>query len=321
MLIVCCWIGITSDRVSAQSTAFNPDGHAPVSSLPPDSRLPPIDGPQLGPAPGPEPLPMPSAPGVDPSQAVPETNSRLPQPTDSPEQMWEWSTWFSPEHWYEWLGGPAWTGSAEIGINGTAGNSDALSSRFGGNLKRKTELWEFKGDFLYTKATSDGRESQHNAIANAGYERYFPETPWSHFGRYFMEYNEFKAFDLRIALNTGMGYQFVKTDRTNLKGRFGAGVSHEIDSPDERWAPEAVFGGDWTHDPTPRQKFALTSDFFPEWGDFSSYRLVSNGSWTIALDEASKMSLKMSVNDLYDSTPNGRKPHDVIYALLLIWQL
>jgi hypothetical protein len=33
------------------------------------------------------------------------------------------------------------------------------------------------------------------------------------------------------------------------------------------------------------------------------------------------MSIKLSINERYDSTPNGRKPLDVIYALLLIWQL
>jgi hypothetical protein len=84
---------------------------------------------------------------------------------------------------------------------------------------------------------------------------------------------------------------------------------------------EAVFGADLAHQLSDRQKMALTIDYFPEWEDFVNFRLVTDASWTVALDDASKLSLKLSANNRYDSTPNGRKPNDVIYALLLLWQL
>jgi hypothetical protein len=134
-----------------------------------------------------------------------------------------------------------------------------------------------------------------------------------------LEYDEFKAFDLRLAPNAGIAYLLAKTDVTMLKGRLGAGVSHEINGPDDRWVPEAVFGGDFAHHFSKRQKFTWTVDYFPEWSDFGNYRFVSDVAWSVALDEASKLNVKLSVNDRYDSTPNGRKPNDVIYALLLLW--
>ena len=235
-------------------------------------------------------------------------------PADVPTE----SFWY-PDGWQTWLFDPAWDAGLELGINATEGNSQAFSFRLGGNVSRKTELWELKTNVIYAKSAANGLETQHNAIFNAGYERQFRDTPWSHFGKLSLEYDEFKAFDLRLAPNAGLAYQFVKTDDLMLKGRFGAGVSHEINGPDDRWVPEAVFGGDFTRQISKRQKFTLTADYFPEWTDFTNYRFVTDMAWNVALDEASKLSLKLSVNDRYDSTPNGRKPNDVIYALLLLW--
>ena len=50
-------------------------------------------------------------------------------------------------------------------------------------------------------------ETQHNALLNMGVERGFGDSPWSLFGKVFLEYDEFKAFDLRAALNGGVGYK------------------------------------------------------------------------------------------------------------------
>ena len=39
------------------------------------------------------------------------------------------------------------------------------------------------------------------------------------------------------------------------------------------------------------------------------------------LDEATNMSLKLGIIDRYDSTPNGLKPNDLNYSLMLLWKL
>ncbi|MGE3776608.1 MAG: DUF481 domain-containing protein [Pirellulaceae bacterium] len=310
------------------------DFGVPPPTLPPLATPPlnaPLDlSPPLVPLTGPPAETLPAGPVSDDSQP---TNT-LPietQPADSltgespppvmEEAAWETGTWWLPIGWEEWFLAKLWSGGLEIGINSTEGNAEAFSSRFGGNLKRKSELWEFKADATYAKSTANGNETQHNALFNSGYERAFGETNWSHFGKLNLEYDEFKAFDLRLAMNMGLGYQFLKSDVATVKTRFGAGTSHEINSPDSRWVAEAVFGLDISHQLSSRQKIALTSDYFPEWGDFSNFRLVTDASWSVALDDASKLSLKLSVNERYDSTPNGRKPTDIIYALLLLWQL
>ena len=77
------------------------------------------------------------------------------------------------------------------------------------------------------------------------YERFLGDSRWSYFFKSFLEYDEFKAFDLRLVANTGLGYLLVSTETIKLKGRFGAGASREFGGPDDELTPEAVFGGDY----------------------------------------------------------------------------
>ncbi|MBC8355165.1 MAG: DUF481 domain-containing protein [Planctomycetes bacterium] len=230
----------------------------------------------------------------------------------------ESDSWILPTYWFNTVD---WEGGAEIGISGTDGNSEALSFRAGANLKRKTNVHETTFDLTYLKASADGVETQNNAIQNLGYERSFGDSRWSFFAKEFLEYDEFKAFDLRLALNAGVGYKFIDTETTKLKGRYGAGVSHEIGGPTDDWVAELVYGADFERQLTKRQKLSLTVDYFPEWGNFDNYRMVSDLGWEVLLDEEHNLNLKLSVNDRYDSTPNGRKPNDINYALLLLWKM
>lgn len=227
--------------------------------------------------------------------------------------------WFDPHYWFR---PPFWEGSLELGINGTEGNSETFSFKAGASLKRTSEFHVLGFDFNYARTTADSVETQHNALLRAEYERLFGDaSPWSLFVRNILEYDEFRAFDVRQAVNTGVAYRFLRTERIKLKGRFGAGASREYGGPNNEWSPEAVFGADYEHQLTKKQKLALTVDYFPEWTNFSDFRLLTVFSWEVVLDRAANMHLKLAINDQYDSTPEGRRPNDLNYSLLLLWKL
>lgn len=255
------------------------------------------------------PLGQPAAPLEAP--LVTEPDQPLEGIATEPDQGW-----ILP---YDWFATVDWDGGVELGLSGTDGNAESLSLRAGADLKRTTDIYEIGTDFTYLKASASGEETQHSAQLNTKYEYFFGESAWSYFLKNSLEYDEFKAFDLRIVLNGGVGYKFIRTDTVTLSGRLGAGASHEIHSPDNRWLPEAVFGADYEWKISDRQKVELQADYFPSWEDFNDYRLVTDFGWEILLDEAANLSLKLSVNDRYDSTPNGRRPNDVDYAILLLW--
>jgi putative salt-induced outer membrane protein YdiY len=226
--------------------------------------------------------------------------------------------WYYPEMM---LNRGLWSGSVELGLNGTSGNAETMSFRTGADIKHKVDCNTLAITFAYARTQADGKETQNNALLTVRDDWDFCDSLWLFFVKETTEYDEFKAFDVRLAANSGLGYYVVKQDDAKLKVRAGAGASHEIGGPEDEVVPEAVFGYDIEACLTPRQKIESTFEYLPSWADWNDYRMESKMSWAIQLDEAAKLSLKLSVIDRFDSTPEGRKPNDLDYAALLMWKL
>ena len=226
--------------------------------------------------------------------------------------------WYQPAYWF---GLVPWDIGFELGLNGTEGINNALSIRTGGHLKLETKFWKYDTSLVYSKNTTNGVETQNNALLDVRVDRLLGESPWSLFYLNQELYDEFQAFDLRVSLNTGVGYQIVDTETTNMLTRFGAGASREFGGPDVRWAPEALFGLDYEHNISRTQRLIATVDYFPEWEDFNLFRVVTDMGWEVDLDQPRNLSLKFSILDRYDSTPNGVDHNEINYAALLIWGL
>lgn len=266
---------------------------------------------------------------VAPGTETPTTPSLLPaNSTPDPSAQSSFLDWSSEETfaptWYEptyWFGPEPWDRSVELGINGAAGTNESLSIRAGGYLKRKTDRSKIDLQLLYNQTSSKGLQTQNNAQFDGRYDWLLGESPWTIFVATTVFYDEFQAFDLRFAGNSGIGFQFIDTERANLIGRFGFGTSREFGGPDDRWVPEGILGGEFNFQISDAQKFYAKSDYFPDWEDFSNYRLVSDIGWELLIDAESNLSLKVSAIDRYDSTPNGVDPHSLNYSILLLWKL
>jgi hypothetical protein len=126
---------------------------------------------------------------------------------------------------------------------------------------------------------------------------------------------------LQTNANSGIGYRFVKDPIVNMTGRIGAGASREFGGPEDDWVPEALLGFEYDQNITDTQKFYTKLEYYPEFEDFGHYRLVADGGWEIELIQPSNVSLKISANDRFDSTPNGAEPHLVNYSVLLLLKL
>jgi putative salt-induced outer membrane protein YdiY len=212
-----------------------------------------------------------------------------------------------------------WKGNVELGLDGSEGNSQRFNLRFGVDAKRKTDQDVLSLDLDYHKHQSHSEETAHRAFLDWKYEWLFQDSPWTWFGHGTVDYDEFKAFDVRVSIDAGLGYQFIETDATTLVGRCGGGWSREIGGPDDEYVPEAVFGLDFERQLTKRQKLTATVDYMPDVTDFSDFRLRVKSAWEVLLDAEMNLSLKLSVLDRYDSTPHDAKPNDVDYAATLLW--
>ncbi len=225
--------------------------------------------------------------------------------------------------WYQvpwrWIS-KGWENHAEFGLDGSSGNADTLAIQTGLEMKRKTKKYTFALDFDYRQASASNVTTEDNGRLNLDYDRLFNDSPWTLFGKFGMEFDEFKSFDLRLNMNGGLGYYWIRNDKTNIVTRFGAGASKEIGSPDDDWVPEAVFGFEADHQLSARQKVKAKIDYFPAWDDFSNYRLVTDLAWETLIDSSENLSLRLSLTDRYDSTPQGAKPNDFYYSALLLYK-
>jgi hypothetical protein len=214
-----------------------------------------------------------------------------------------------------------WDGSVEFGSNGTHGNSTTFSVFAGLDLERRTTIGRFDLDLDFAKKSASGTLTTHRTLVDIAHFWIIKDNPLSWFAKGGLEYDEFKQFDIRMKVNAGLQKIFFRGEQVKLSWRIGTGISQELGGVDDEVTPEADFGMIMSRNISPRQSVQATSDYYPDWSNFSEYRFESKASWKIVIDKEHGWSLKLSMADRYDSTPHGRRPNDLTYSLVLVWQL
>jgi hypothetical protein len=212
-----------------------------------------------------------------------------------------------------------WSGNVELGLNGTEGNSETLSIRAGGKAVGKFAWATQTYESIFVQNTASGLTTARNAIADGRWEIPLWNPLWSYYAHGRLEYDEFKPFDLRVAGDTGLSHDWIKTDINAFQTRAGISTSREFGGAEDFWKPELAFGLEWRRTIDARQKITIKSDYFPTWDDFSDYRLNTQADWEFAIQPAWNLSLKLSAISRYDATPNGARPHDLNYSALVLW--
>ena len=118
-----------------------------------------------------------------------------------------------------------WSGSFEMGLDGSAGNSDTFNIRFGMDAKRKTKAHVITLDLDYHKNTNDSLETANRLFFDWRYEHPYEDTRWTWFVQGTTIYDEFQPWNVRVNMATGMGYHVMKTEATTMTARFGGGSS------------------------------------------------------------------------------------------------
>jgi len=268
----------------------------------PFTRLPPLDAPSVllpPPISAPEPV------------AAPAPSAATPGEVFDPGSAWQ--AW-TPAFW------DPWEGSIELGLSGTEGNTQTFNVRFGATAKHKTDDLIQTLQITSIQKSANGATTANTALIDGRIEWPMPQSRWNYFLHSLTEYDQFKAFRYRFSADTGLGYEFIQNDLTTLLGRAGLSASKEVGGNDGNFKPELIFGGEFKHKFNPTHSVSAKVDYFPNVTRFSDFRLNSQASWEIALSQAWGLSLKLSIIDRYDSTPQGARPNDLDYSTLVLWQ-
>lgn len=291
LIAALCAIGCTS-VAHAQATRF--DGPTLL-------RLPPV-----------EELVVPDESAIAPPSEDLPAEEILPGEEVLPEED---GFWILPEWCYK-----PWEGSAELGMNGTEGNSQTFNIRAGAKAKYTQPWVEHAYEVIHVDNSSNGTKTALNGYFDGRIVFPFQGTPWSYYIHGRSEYDDFRDYNSRLSGDTGLAYDWWKTDLSKLQTRAGLSTSREIGGAENRFQPEVTFGIDLSHKFGDRQKISLVADYYPTVDDFlDDYRINTTASWEIVVSETWGLSAKLSAIDRYDNTPQGRRPNDLNYAALMLW--
>lgn len=301
------WAPPTSSPWSPPSTAWSPPAPARVAAAEP--------------TPAAEDLPAPAdaAPKVTASKDEDDDVLGGPWILDDEAIGRQDADWYEPDYWF---GVTPWKTGVELGINGSAGNNEAVSIRTGGYMKRQSRFSKFDYSIYYNRTTTGEITTQNNAMTDIRNDWLLDDsTPWTLFAKGNLFYDQFQAFDLQTNGNSGVGYQIWKDPAVALMVRTGGGASREFGGPDNEWTPEALFGFEYEQHISDTQKFYANFEYYPQVQDFNHYRIVADGGWEIELSKPSNISLKISASDRYDSTSFGAEPNLLNYSVMLLLKL
>lgn len=213
-----------------------------------------------------------------------------------------------------------WTGAIEMGLSGSTGNTDVFKIRTGLGAKRDKDGNILTSDFAYTLAEVNGQLRENKALWVLRDEMKLMKTRWSALFSEALEYDQFRAFDLRNAVHTGFSYEFIKTERHSAKSRLGAGASYDLNTTTrlKRWVPEGMLGYDFEYMLTDRVRVAAFADYYPNVADWGQFRVRLRAAGEFLILPEFGLVLRTGIQERYDSRPGSGRRNDLDYFTTIL---
>lgn len=199
---------------------------------------------------------------------------------------------------------PAWKVRAELGASGSTGNNDQSDLHAAISALHATEDGRLKLGAGWATAKTDGDKTKDQKYVEGTYDFLFRDSPWSVFATGRLDWDEFQDWDRRASVGLGAGYEAVKEKDMSLRLRAGIAETREWGASDpdrDSWRPEGLLGAELTWTLNEIHSIEAKTTWYPDLQDSGEYRLVSSASWSIRLSQSSSVSLKLGVEDEYDT--------------------
>ncbi|MFN3168118.1 MAG: YdiY family protein [Phycisphaeraceae bacterium] len=207
-----------------------------------------------------------------------------------------------------------WKSKLTLGLNGAGGQTDRQNYyvKFVTKYEQGRDRYTANAQWFY--GTANGQRNQNQFHADFTRDWLQEDSPWFFFikGQYRFDAN--RSWENRTSAFGGGGYTLAKTEDLELNTRVGFGGTYEYGEVND-FTPEALFGGSvvqWNL--TERAAIAGSTTYYPSLEDAANFRIDSALEWTYKLDLAKGLSLKLGVENEYDSqTPNDAGHNDLRY--------
>ncbi len=214
----------------------------------------------------------------------------------------------------------AWQRSAEIGVNGSEGNSRNMHIHAGATLTFENEYKRWNIGAAYNSKQDTGETTSNDFFIRFTRDFLTPSSSRFYFteGRY--DWDEFGDWDYRISFGGGWGEPLIKEKNWSLLGRMGVGFSKEFSGKGEQWVPEGILGIDSSWAIADRNVLIFKNTLYPSLKEFGGFRNVSELSWVIGLDQLNGIDLKIGLLNEFDSNASGvSRKNDFKYNLSLVF--
>ena len=206
-----------------------------------------------------------------------------------------------------------WTRTFQLGVSGAQGNTkntDVLAA-LDMDYEDEQKRWAF--DAAYRFGAADGATTENAGFAQLRRDWLLAESRWFFFGIGRFDYDEFRTWTYRVNGSGGIGYQFLKGEHFDLKGRLGPSLTKEFNEND--FYVEALVGLDALWTISPDHSLGLSNTIYPALNDLGEFRNVSTLTWKWKLMEDPGLSLIAGVNNEYESSVESDLKHnDVKYS-------
>lgn len=213
-----------------------------------------------------------------------------------------------------------WDSRFEFGLSGSVGNSDTAKLRVGLTTKREDEAQRTNTRATFDYSTDGGTTTRNQLNFELTHDWLIPDEPWFTYVQGIYDFDEFKPWDHRVSGFGGFGYRFLNNDRIELDGRVGGGATKEFGGAKELRPEGLISAGLIRYKLSKNQSLTGSSTFFPDIGEPGKFRVVSKIEWTTNIDNANGMSLRLAIENEYESVTNGDADHsDIKYIGSLVF--
>lgn len=195
---------------------------------------------------------------------------------------------------------PKWEKSAALGFTLTEGNSDTVLLTADVLAVKKWMKNEFGLGASATYGENDGDKNNETVRGFAQYNRLITERLFA-YGRLDALHDAIADVEYRISVSPGMGYYFVKNDRTTLSGEVGPGFVYEKQGRDETGYMTARFAERFTQKIGEKSRLWQSLEFLPQVDDFENYLI--NAEIGLSTDITKDIGLRVTLQDTYDNEP------------------
>lgn len=215
-----------------------------------------------------------------------------------------------------------WVRQFDIGVSGSAGKSRNQKVNIGFNADFDSDATRISSKTAFYSARSDGERTDSSFYTAVNRDWLQPDTPWFSFAGSRFDWDEFKDWDYRINANTGIGYEFIKTDHFLFVGRSGLSANQTLGGERKEFTPEGLLGIETKWAINDHQLLKFTNTLYPSLKDSSDFRNLSSLDWQLDLNTVNGVALKLGLLNEYDSaTEDNISKNDFKYIASLSWRL